>query len=997
MLRKLAILATGAVGVFLLIAGISWMLGLGLDETRRPIAVDPSHLPDKFVKPDATATHLPRPGEGAGGWIQRTDPKTGRLVEEFRYDKLEPLAEGEFLVTHPQSRFHLADNRVIDVRSNTGTVVAPQNIPQQGTLKDNVTVRIYETRKGLKLDMSDDSPDIVATIHLRDATFNAQLGKLDSTDDVLLTGRNAEFRGTGLTLVYNEPQQRIDYMEITQGQYLKYTPPPEVTPPEVTPPEDKTGGADSSAPKSAEKPAETAPAAADAKVQYYQVHFERSVHVRSGGRSIDADDMLGYFAFNRRSNIARLQTRRTEMEKGSDPFWVSTDPAAAALAIPNPSPLAPRPSSEEVIMTWSGKMVVTPVTERPAQLRTDQDLLLNFRGLGQPVTMRSDAGDVITCANAQYHEYHKQVAAIGSAQFPLLIESPALGEVTADALTLRLDEQAGQLAGAGHIKSKAEKENQKGLPPGFAIRWADHVDLLLTRSKEKPSGLKTARFAGKVEVSDPRFTMRGEQLAVHFEPDRAGRNRRFSAIDASGDVVAQSDEGRIAAQTLHLDADESPDGRIRPTVLVASGDVRVSDKTQTVSAGALSATFTDKSSVNKGKPRIDVAQIVAADHVKLTMPDGTRVSADQLEADNATGLATLTGRPVVIDQQGATLSVAKLKLNRAKERVTADGEGRFDYEQQEKTRGEDAAAETANRKPQTANPSSRTLHVTWTDGMSFDQIGNLLTVNGHVVADQSDRPEENNQLTAATVVMELTDRDLAKQQGVELKGRSMLKSMAAGGDVVLLSSRWLDATRHQLESRLRLAGPRISFDNDREIAKVHGAGTLLLEDYRDRAAAGPESPQPDGAVHLTGRGATLFTWNRWMTMDASRTEVVMDGNVEMTHQPAGKTSGSVQMQTHRLTADMKGIGGIEALAASKNKKIDIDHILAEGGVQIRDDKRLISAHRLHYDGAAQTAVIEAQPGRRVNIVQLDEPKPILARRILWNLKLDRLEIDQPGY
>ncbi|MHB1158604.1 MAG: hypothetical protein ACYC26_17405, partial [Phycisphaerales bacterium] len=666
----------------------------------------------------------------------------------------------------------------------------------------------------------------------------------------------------------------------------------------------------------------------------------------------------------------------------------------------SPSPQSPVPNPSEVIMTWAGKMIVTPATDRPAQLRTDQDLLLNFRGRNQPVTMHSDSGDVITCANAEYHEHHKQVAAIGSAQFPLLIESPALGEVTADALTLRLDEQAGRLAGAGYIKSKAEKENQKGLPPGFAIRWTDHVDLLLTRSKEKPSGLKTAQFVGKVEVTDPRFSMRGEQLAVHFEPDRAGRNRRFSAIDASGDVVAQSDEGRIAAQTLHLDADESPDGRIRPTVLVAHGNVRVSDKTQTISAGALSATFTDKSSVNKGKPRIDAAQIIAADHVKLSMPDGTQVSADQLEADNATGLATLTGRPVVIDKQGATLSVAKLKLNRAKELVTADGEGRFDYEQPlaPSPQSPAPAPASANRKPQTANPSVRTLHVTWTDGMSFDQIGNLLTVNGHVVADQSDRPEEDNRLTAATVVMELTDRELAKQQGVELKGRSLLKSMAAGGDVVLLSTRWLDATRSRLEGRLRLAGPRISFDNDREIARVQGAGSLLLEDYRDRAAA--EAQQPAGSVRLTGRGATLFTWNRWMTLDGSRTEVVMDGQVEMTHRPGGANTsggGGVQMQTHRLTADMKGIGGIEALAAGQNRKLDIDHILAEGGVQIRDDKRLISAHRLYYDGAAQTATIEAQPGRRVNIVQLDEPKPILARRILWNLKLDRLELDQPGY
>lgn len=131
-------------------------------------------------------------------------------------------------------------------------------------------------------------------------------------------------------------------------------------------------------------------------------------------------------------------------------------------------------------------------------------------------------------------------------------------------------------------------------------------------------------------------------------------------------------------------------------------------------------------------------------------------------------------------------------------------------------------------------------------------------------------------------------------------------------------------------------------------------------------------------------------------MDGSSTSLVMDGNVEMTHRPSAN-SPVLQMQTNRLTADMKGLGGIEALSASKTHKLDIDHIKAEGGVQLRDDKRLISAQHLYYDGATQTATLEAQAGRRVNVIQLDEPKPIRAQRIIWDLKKDRLEIEQPGY
>jgi hypothetical protein len=209
--------------------------------------------------------------------------------------------------------------------------------------------------------------------------------------------------------------------------------------------------------------------------------------------------------------------------------------------------------------------------------------------------------------------------------------------------------------------------------------------------------------------------------------------------------------------------------------------------------------------------------------------------------------------------------------------------------------------------------------------------------------------------------------------------------------VVLLATRWTDPTQQQVNTRLRAAGPILEFDNRTETALINGPGSLLLEDYRQA----PEEAI-DRLVEVSGRGATLFTWTGRMELSGSQRELTINGQVQMTHQPAGDDKQLIELQTNRLTATMSGVGGLRIGQVSDVESVEIAHFQATGATQLRDPGRLISTHQLIYDAKADRVELLALPGRNVEIHRLDQVKPMRAARIIWHLAEDRVEIDQGG-
>ena len=68
-------------------------------------------------------------------------------------------------------------------------------------------------------------------------------------------------------------------------------------------------------------------------------------------------------------------------------------------------------------------------------------------------------------------------------------------------------------------------------------------------------------------------------------------------------------------------------------------------------------------------------------------------------------------------------------------------------------------------------------------------------------------------------------------------------------------------------------------------------------------------------------------------------------------------------------------------------------------MQVRDhgSNRLVTSDRLIYNGLDETILLTADEGRKVNVIQLDKPKPVRAANIFWDLKNDTVEIRDAGF
>src|SRR5205085_630091 len=57
--------------------------------------------------------------------------------------------------------------------------------------------------------------------------FDNALGKVDTTDRVTLNTAELEFSGRGLRVIFNQVRQRLELLEIAEGEELRYARAPE--------------------------------------------------------------------------------------------------------------------------------------------------------------------------------------------------------------------------------------------------------------------------------------------------------------------------------------------------------------------------------------------------------------------------------------------------------------------------------------------------------------------------------------------------------------------------------------------------------------------------------------------------------------------------------------------------------------------------------------------------------------------------------------------------
>lgn len=185
--------------------------------------------PPPDIKDIAKAAGSSSAFEVAGGkdqrvtFTDRNDPT--RIAGELGWNRLEPLEGKRYRLQQPRSFNYMKDGRIVYVRADEGMFVIPRQDqePQSGTLSGNVEIRLYPAMPpGMKIDPDKGVPLLTARMDSID--FDSTTGEMRTASRVVGEGQFGEFAFTGLHVVTNQTDRRVELMEIDRGEKIVLKP-----------------------------------------------------------------------------------------------------------------------------------------------------------------------------------------------------------------------------------------------------------------------------------------------------------------------------------------------------------------------------------------------------------------------------------------------------------------------------------------------------------------------------------------------------------------------------------------------------------------------------------------------------------------------------------------------------------------------------------------------------------------------------------------------------
>ena len=963
--RSLFIVAGGVVAAGVLALAI-WQLGGEEVESERRRTVDL----DRIVIPavptseelDDPATTIERDvlsglREGASVQVAGSD---GSLAQEYGAARIDPLPDAWVRMRRPWARLYGGDGRLVELEALDGTMRVPEQAIESGRLEGEVAIRIFEPG----VDPEEGVPSVV--IDAEDAEYDSVIGEIRSRKRVRLESADAVFVGEDLRIVLSRDGARIERLTVARalepirilsGAGLGSTDPKPAATPAIGAAEDRPSRASSpvspvadgrradSGKKVSSVDDDPATAGVDPESVYRliladDVRIERVRELAGGGidRSVvRGDRLVAVFTLGSTDGegLARVSTALDS----------SPDPSPAPLA--NPTPLASVIAANattsvgpvrfeavedeaEVLVHYSGRLVMTPAPDAASLLGEDGDSFLVVEGVdGRGIEFedaRNEANG--TAERLEYRAANDRVEILGGETHPFRIDSPRFQLDGGRFWFERLDSRGG-LVGPGRmvladvessglraamagtrigsdlmirrmlasnaggsgaalasaIASAIRQEDDDEAAPRLEIVWEGGVDLDFVDGSD--ARLEQARFSGDVLVASDDFKLGSDSLVVDFDPEGAtDAIKRILALGgAKVDRVGES--GSLEAKTIDLGLEQTEDGRTIPTEMIAEGGVAASDEAQTLWTERLVVTFRESDGEGSDGDRglagglvdgeaamgdVEVHRLSADEAVQVRLDEGARVFADRLKGDAAAGLLELLGEDVMVVRGNVIADrMREVRLDDAKRTVRSPGPGRFRYY-------DEPVVEPSIERIERPDPTTRTsLEATWREAMSYRQADDgtrgRLDLEGDVRVRSTPDARTSDRLDARQVVLDL--KHAAGGVQTEERRRDGGELLAREGETSL--ERMIARGDAVLESR--------TWDNDRKtgdprLFRVTGDRVEYRVETGEAAVDGAggllvHDPRPPGdraevdgpATGFGVDGTSRFRWEKRMTMN----------------------------------------------------------------------------------------------------------------------------------
>ncbi len=542
---------------------------------------------------------------GGGKFMFRVfDERTGRPTDLIRGEDWQPVpgSKNEIRITGPELVKLMPSGMVVTVWADRGQLTGDriersQFEPRDGYLEGNVRI-VVDRETAEERTPREERPWDLITIELDRLQFDLERGQLETDGPVRVAAQEFEIAGTGLDLVWNQADNRVETLTIAQGEeFVFYTPAGLL--------DSMMGGQPQQA--ATEPPVPETPPAAPKRAR-------RTRQATAYACTLRGDVVAEQYQANEAGESQQIGALRAaqvdllfDVGAGAGRFLRKT-----TTTQPTTRPV--RDPRNRLVVRWSGPLHLEPQPTAEADASR-----LHFVAHGAPVVLTRHEASV-HCRKVEYHDETQRLWLDPLPDEPVRF---AVGNnLSARAAGVYVDRQARIVKLVGDVLLRSRRGGPNELS---AIRCAHWAELHLAESAPTtqpvdPAGdsvltmqrLESATFVGDVIVDLAEQQMTAHQLDIAFHPDQDNRplEELLDVATASGGVRMASGDVTLDAARLEIAFGLSPARDVYPQRMHALGAVAITRGT--AKPDVLTAAMRSLTGVQRAEPaRIRGDEVIA--------------------------------------------------------------------------------------------------------------------------------------------------------------------------------------------------------------------------------------------------------------------------------------------------------------------------------------------------------------------------------------------------
>jgi len=962
--------------------------------------------------------------------VDKDDPT--RVAATLKAARFEPIGEGRRRLDAPVSWIYLKDGRAIQITADFATMLMPDpnEAPESGTLEGNIQIRSYDSADDLS------SPALIASFD-EPVEFERRYLRLRSAGHFDISSDQFDFSGTDLTVILNELRDRVELVEVVQGDQI-------VIHPGKGGPSKRasTNRAETDRKQSQKQPAQHANTSKPTETKAAQntpdelnssdginrYHLTMSDQVVASVMSTTGQgDVIGRMASDRLELWAMLDNGELPVDAIA-PIRFTPRPKAkqvpntnkpGAKSTPHDSTMVNAKQDEstsgDIVITWNGKLILRPLMDDQVGELGDDALAFE---LGTDSDSGDEAGVVFEAPGqgfvGQAHRVRywatRGLVGLESIETPggvVKLQAEEAGELIATKLEADLVAGEVMLRGRGSMRT-AQSDDVA------TILWHKQAKIMFdTNDTGVSDRLLSAEFEGGVIAKqfDPTegeasgHRLGALTLKASFDPSRPA-SVSLEHLSMTKGVLNSAARSMLTGTTVDVSfsaADDVGGGEsLRVDRLIADGQVFARD-----AGSLLKTTHLEVDMIMGLDGRAVVSQAIADGSVEYRGKDLTSADAQKMTLLGSDDRIVLVGSPARVGQGESNVVGDMITLDGSRRTIQVDGPGSFDHTIVMENQGDDT-----NETDDTGVSNVGHLKVSWKGSMRFDDaIGKIVCEDDVRVVSTPDALTRDT-LSANRAQIKLgarpSDDPIGDHQAAQVADGIGGDPWAGGfgdGDRVL---EWARFSGHapigqepepvKIESRtyamddpslvvglMYLEGSQVYADNLKQTLEVPSPGVLLVLDR----SSDDEDPTAEGARAM-GDGLTRFAWEGSMIFDRVGGVAQMQDSIVVRHK-ALSTGLITQLSSDQLHARF-AMGSSDA-DGEVNQEMRLIAIDANGQVRFVYEGRELISDIARYDAITDSVFASGEENRLVTLYDETQPSPMSAKTMRWDLGQDRIEFN----